>query len=383
MQTPAASGKLPTMAKKKIATPDSPPAPAGRPSSLVDNRVKPMNRSLHAARANKQDEFYTQLSDIEKELRHYARHFKDKTVLCNCDDPRVSNFFKYFLNNFEKLGLKKVITTCYKNDQPDLFSQNKSAKGIYFEYSGEQKGKHLPDPAKIKPRDLKSDGDFRSEECIDLLKQADIVITNPPFSLFREYVEQLVRHNKKFVIIGSINAISYKEVFSLVKDNRLWLGPSIHSGDREFGVPDYYPLDAAGFRVDATGKKFIRVKGVRWFTNLDYEERHEQMVLFNAYAPSRYPRYDNYDAIEVSKTAEIPADYDGAMGVPITFLDKYNPDQFEILGITDRGNVWGLKTKDYTRDDVRNANDLNRRAAIKVGKKLVPTYARLLIRRTK
>jgi hypothetical protein len=170
---------------------------------------------------------------------------------------------------------------------------------------------------------------------------------------------------------------------SIIKENHIWLGASIHSGDREFGVPDHYPLNAAGFRVDSAGKKYIRVKGVRWFTNLDYQERHEEMVLFNRYNPAKYPAYDNYDAIEVSKTAEIPADYSGAMGVPITFLDKYNPDQFEILGITDRGNVWGLKTREYTKGDVPRANDLNRRAAIKVGRTYKPTYARLLVRRKK
>ena len=182
-----------------------------------------LNRSLHAAKASKQDEFYTQLSDIEKELRHYTKHFKGKTVLCNCDDPRVSNFFKYFINNFDKLGLKKLIATCYQNDKPDLFSQHKSDKGIYFEYSGEQKKQRLPDPAKIKPRDLKGDGDFRSEECVNLLKQADIVVTNPPFSLFREYVTQLVKHKKKFVILANQNTLSTKDVFELVRDDNLWL----------------------------------------------------------------------------------------------------------------------------------------------------------------
>ncbi len=341
---------------------------------------KPFNRGLHAAKASKQDEFYTQLSDIEKELRHYTKHFKGKTVLCNCDDPRISNFFKHFLNNFEKLGLKKLITTCYKNNQPDLFSKHDAESGIYFEYSGDAENKRLPSPAKIKPHALKGDGDFRSEECIKLLKQADIVITNPPFSLFREYVQQLVKHKKKFLIIGNINAISYKEVFKLIKENRIWLGASIHSGDREFGVPDHYPLKAAGFRVDSAGRKFIRVKGVRWMTNLDYDERHEEMVLFNEYSPAKYPRYDNYDAIEVSKTADIPIDYDGAMGVPVTFLDKYNPDQFEILGITDRDNNSGLKTKTYTLEDVKNPGDLNRRGVIRIGRTYKPTYARLLIR---
>lgn len=344
---------------------------------------KPLNRSLRAARATKQDEFYTQLTDIEKELKHYTTLFEGKTVLCNCDDPRVSNFFRYFLNNFEKLRLKKLIATSYRSLQADLFSKNDSERGVCFVYSGEQKGKRLPDPAKIRPRELKADGDFRSEECVELMKEADVVVTNPPFSLFREYVQQLVKHRKKFLIIGNINAISYKEVFKLIQKNRLWLGASIHSGDREFGVPDHYPLNAAGSRVDHEGKKYIRVKGVRWFTNLDYRERHEDMIPFNKYSPDKYPTYDNYDAIEVSKTAEIPMDWSGAMGVPITFLDKYNPDQFEILGITDRDNNSGLKVKTYTRDDVANPGDLNRRGVIKVGKTYRPTYARLLISRKK
>lgn len=340
-----------------------------------------MNRSLHTAKATKQDEFYTQLSDIEKELRHYTKHFKNKTVLCNCDDPKVSNFFHYFSHNFEKLKLKKLITTCYKNCNADLFSKHNNNKGIYLEYDGDKNDNRVPDFDEIGIHKLKEDGDFRSEECVNLLKQADIVVTNPPFSLFREYVEQLVKYKKKFLIIGNINAISYKEVFKLIKDNRIWLGASIHSGDREFGVPDHYPLNAAGYRVDSAGKKYIRVKGVRWFTNLDYQERHEDMVLFHEFSPAKYPAYDNYDAIEVSKTAEIPMDYSDAMGVPITFLDKYNPEQFEILGITDRGNAWGLTTKEYTDKDVRNPGDLNRRAVIKIGKTYRPTYVRLLIRR--
>jgi hypothetical protein len=342
---------------------------------------KPSNRDLRAAAVAKKDEFYTQLTDIEKELRHYAKHFKGKTVLCNCDDPKISNFFHFFSHNFEKLGLKKLITTCYKNCEPDLFSKHTAESGIYLEYYGDKSGNRVPDPDEIGIHKLKGDGDFRSEECIRLLKQADIVVTNPPFSLFREYVEQLVKHKKKFLIIGNINAISYKEIFRLIKENRIWLGASIHSGDREFGVPDHYPLNAAGYRVDATGRKFIRVKGVRWFTNLDYDERHEEMVLFNEYSPDKYPSYDNYDAIEVSKTADIPADYADAMGVPVTFLDKYNPDQFEILGITDRDNNSGLKTKTYTIEDVKNPGDLNRRGVIRVGRTFKPTYARLLIRR--
>jgi len=292
---------------------------------------EPLNRSLHTARAAKQDEFYTQLTDIEKELRHYWKHFKGKTVLCNCDDPRVSNFFHYFSYYFEKLELRRLIATCYKNQDVDRFSKHASERGVYLVYEGNKDG-CIPDPAKIHVHKLEGDGDFRSEECIELLKQADIVVTNPPFSLFREYVGQLVEYKKKFLIIGSINAITYKEMFPLIKTNKLWLGPSIHSGDREFGVPDYYPLNAAGTRVDDAGNKFIRVKGVRWFTNLEHTKRHEDLILYRPYEPKLYPTYDNYDAIEVARVTDIPVDYDGVMGVPITFLDKYNPDQFEILG---------------------------------------------------
>lgn len=290
------------------------------------------NKNLNQAKNAKKDEFYTQLVDIENELKHYKEHFKDKVVLCNCDDPRVSNFFHYFSYNFEKLGLKKLITTCYKNQERDLFSQYDSERAIWLEYNGDKNNNRVPDPNEIGINYFEGDGDFRSKECIELLKQADIVVTNPPFSLFREYVAQLIEYDKKFLIIGNVNATSYKEVFQLIKNEKMWLGASIHSGDREFGVPQDYPLNAAGFRVDEKGNKFIRVKGVRWFTNLDYKERHENLILFKKYTPEDYPKYDNYDAINVDKTADIPADYNGVMGVPITFLDKYNPEQFEITG---------------------------------------------------
>ena len=339
---------------------------------------KPLNQSLHAAKASKQDEFYTQLSDIEKELCHYRAHFAGKTVLCNCDDPRVSNFFRFFLNNFEHYRLKELIATSYQNDKPDLFSQHKSSRGIYFRYGGEQNGKRLPDPAEIKPNDLTGDGDFRSAECIALLQEADIVVTNPPFSLFREYVAQLVEYEKRFLIIGSLNAITYKEIFSLIKDNRLWLGNGFDNGNAYFKT--HSEREFAGGVYDAT-TGLVKFRNVAWFTNLEHNKRHEELILFAQYTPELYPTYDNYDAIEVSRIKDIPADYDGVMGVPITFLDKYNPDQFEILGITDRGNEWGLKTREYTKEDIPNASDLNRRAAIKVGMTYTPTYARLLIRR--
>jgi hypothetical protein len=291
------------------------------------------NKNLRSAKTDKKDEFYTQLSDIEKELKHYKNHFKDKVVLCNCDDPRVSNFFHFFSYNFERFGLKRLIATCYKSQDSDLFSQNNSERAIYLEYTGDKNGNNVPDVNEIGIKHLQGDGDFRSKECIELLKQADIVVTNPPFSLFREYVAQLVEYDKKFVIIGNLNALTYRDIFKLVKENKLWFGHSIHSGDREFRVPADYPLNAASSRIDEEGNKYIRVKGVRWFTNLDYTERHEDLLLYKTYSPEEYPTYDNYNAINVDVTKEIPMDYNGVMGVPITYIDKYNPDQFEILGM--------------------------------------------------
>ena len=335
------------------------------------------NSSLGRAKKQKKDEFYTRLEDIERELAHYKEHFRGKTVLCNCDDPRVSNFFHYFSYQFERLGLKRLITTCYKNQERALFSQNASERAIWLEYTGDKNGNRIPDPAEIGIRYLKGDGDFRSEECIELLKQADIVVTNPPFSLFREYVAQLVKYDKKFLIIGNVNAVKYKEIFPLIQANKLWMGVSIHSGDREFGVPDDYPLYAASYRVDENGKKYIRVKGVRWFTNLDYLSRHDEMILWKEYTPEEYPTYLNYDAIEVSKTSEIPKDYDGKMGVPITFLDKYNPDQFEIVGMS-------LELADMKPIRERlGRNDGGPTFYIERGGKLLRLYDRIVIRRRK
>ena len=293
------------------------------------------NLNLHAANKAKKDEFYTQLPDISDELRHYKRHFRDKVVYCNCDDPTVSKFFHYFAYGFRKLKLKKLITTCYKNQERNLFSRHDVEQAIWLEYDGQLIENRIPDPEQIGMHYLEGDGDFRSAECVELLKQADIVVTNPPFSLFREYVAQLVEYDKKFLIIGNMNAISYKEIFPLFQDNRIWYGVSIKSGDREFGVPAHYPLTAATTRVDSKGNRFIRVKGVRWFTNLDHKKRHDEMILVENYSPEKYPKYDNYDAINVDKTADIPKDYSGAMGVPISFLDKHNPDQFEILSAND------------------------------------------------
>jgi hypothetical protein len=297
-------------------------------------------------------------------MKHYKNHFKDKVVYCNCDDPRVSNFFHFFSYNFEKLGLKKLITTCYKSQSMDLFSESDSEQAIYLEYDGDKNNNNVPDPEEIGIVELKADGDFRSAESIELLKQADIVVTNPPFSLFRDFITQLDEYDKKFVIIGNVNAITYKETFRLIKENKLWLGASIHSGDREFGVPDDYPLTAASSRIDEDGNKFIRVKGVRWFTNLDYKERYEDLILYKNYAPEEYPKYENFDAINVNKTKDIPSDYDGYMGVPITFLDKYNPEQFEIigLGISNSGKEFGVQP--YKPEHKKYRKEVQKRGAV-------------------
>ncbi len=289
------------------------------------------NKHLHKANKSKKDEFYTQLSDIEKELRHYKKEFKDKVVYCNCDDPRVSNFFHYFSYNFERLGLKKLITTCYKNKNMDLFSQNESEQAIYLEYTGDKNGNSVPDPEEIGIIELKGDGDFRSTESIELLKQADIVVTNPPFSLFRDYVAQLMEYDKKFIIIGHQNSITYKEIFKLIQDNKLWLGYGFNRNMAHF-INKHY-VDYASDLDHKEG--MIRVSGVVWFTNIDISKRHEDLILYKTYKgnESEYPVYSNYDAINVDKTKDIPMDYKGVMGVPITFIDKYNPDQFEIIDI--------------------------------------------------
>jgi hypothetical protein len=290
---------------------------------------KPLNQSLSAAKATKQDEFYTQLSDIEKELRHYTKHFNGKTVLCNCDDPRVSNFFHYFSHNFEKLKLKKLITTCYKNQDVDLFSTHKAERGVYLEYNGDKDGNRVPDPAEIGVHPFKGDGDFRSEECIALLKQADIVVTNPPFSLFREYVQQLLKYGKKFLIIGNQGAISYREIFEAIKRNEMWLG---YTHPVAFVVPDHYEMREVRSWRDESGTNWRSLGNACWFTNLDIQKRHEELVAIKPYDPLSHPHYDNYNAVEVSRYKDIPTNYDGVMGVPVTFLEYYNPEQFEIVG---------------------------------------------------
>lgn len=287
------------------------------------------NSGLHSAKRNKKDEFYTQIVDIERELRHYRNQFKGKVVYCNCDDPYISAFFEYFAKNFEFFGLKKLITTCYKSQEVDLFSQGDSEVSIKLEYTGGAENS-LPSPDDIGVTPLEGDGDFRSQECIEILKEADIVVTNPPFSLFSEYVSQLASFDKKFIIIGNQNSITYKDIFPLIKDNRMWLGYGFKRNMAHFIAPHYE--DTASDTDHKEG--MIRVSGVVWYTNLDNKKRHEEMILVQRYQGNEadYPYYDNYDAIEVSRTQNIPLDYDGAMGVPITFLTKYNPDQFEIIG---------------------------------------------------
>ena len=287
------------------------------------------NAALRKADRIKEDEFYTQLSDIEKELSHYKEYFRGKTILCNCDDPRISNFFRYFALNFNEFGIKKIISTCYKNQDVDLFTQNDCEKAVYIEYTGNPDDPTSTDFSTIEVKELKGDGDFRSQECIDLLKQADIVVTNPPFSLFREYVTQLIEYSKKFIIIGNQNAISYKEIFKLFKENKIWLG--YKSGAMAFRVPDNSEPRTTRFWIDEKGNKWRSMGNVCWYTNLDTTKRHEDLILYKTYSAEEYPKFDNYDAINVNKTSDIPLDYDGLMGVPITFFDKYNPEQFEVI----------------------------------------------------
>jgi hypothetical protein len=280
---------------------------------------------LTKAKTNKKDEFYTQLSDIESELKHYKNHFKNKVIFNNCDDPRISNFFNYFSSNFKSLGLKKIITACYKNQEIDLFNNKIDENGFYIEYDDMKNEK--------KEIQFSGDGDFRSSESIELLKKSDIVVTNPPFSLFREYIAQLIKYDKKFLVIGNINAITYKEIFKLIKGNEAWLGINLGRGISGFIVPEHYELYGTEARIDSCGNRIVSPNNCLWLTNLDTSKRHEDIVLTKTYYgnESEYPKYDNYDAINVNKTKDIPKDYNGFMGVPITFLHKFNPEQFEII----------------------------------------------------
>lgn len=333
-------------------------------------RGKSLNRSLHAAKAAKEDEFYTQLTDIEKELKYYSAHFQGKTVLCNCDDPRISNFFHYFSHNFEKLKLKKLITTCYQSNDADLFSTHTPEKGKYLVYEGDKDGDRRPGPDETAIRDLKGDGDFRSAECVELLNEADIVVTNPPFSLFREYVAQLMEYGKKFLIIGNTNPLHYQEIFKLLKENEMWLG---YTQPVAFVVPDHYEMRSVRSWRDENGTNWRSLGNARWFTNLDIAKRHEDLILVKNYDPEKYPKYDNYDAIEVNRNTDIPCDYDGLMGVPDTFLDRHNPDQFELIGIPfgNFGKALGVTKNHRGRTDIAITRD---------GKSRCP-YSRIIIKR--
>lgn len=320
------------------------------------------NADLFKAKTAKQDEFYTRLTDIEKELRHYRKHFKGATVLCNCDDPFESNFFKYFVLNFNRLGLKKLIATCYSTSpiigqQFSLFDvvggeeeqRNKPYKAVVtkvYDTTGDG-GIDMFDVAELFRNgeneliELQGNGDFRSEECLALLDEADIVVTNPPFSLFRDYVAVLVEHHKKFIVIGNMNAVKYKEIFPLLMNNEMWTGYKAFGGGMNMIVPArvFDEGKVKHFSIADNGEIIVNVMGVIWFTNLDIKKRHEEMILVQRYSPEKYPKYDNYDAIDISKVVDIPCDYPGLMGVPITFFDKYNPDQFEVIDCLNRYSV--------------------------------------------
>ena len=354
------------------------------------------NETLTGAKQNKKDEFYTQLVDIEREVNAYLAFnpdvFRGKTVLLPCDDPKWSNFTRYFAQNFERLGLKKLISTGYavvrKRELgllpgfgPEEPKDKRLTHGTIFTLDGDTNGNGVVDLDDLVGRSLEGDGDFRSDEVRRLRDEADVIVTNPPFSLFREFVAWLMESGKQFLVIGNLNAISYKEVFPLFVANRMWMGESIHSGDREFGVPDHYPLKAAGCRVDTEGKKFIRVKGVRWFTNLDHGRRHIPLQLMTMEENRKYsrhleirqdgyPSYDNYNAIDVPFTDAIPGDYEGAMGVPISFLDKYSPEQFEILNCNDFRRTSDVPFKAHGLIKDKESSIAG-----------IPTYVRILIRR--
>ena len=314
------------------------------------------NVSLSNAKRAKNDEFYTQLSDIENELKHYKSHFAGKVVYCNCDDARKSNFFRFFQKKFNDYGLKKLITTSY----------NENGHGSFLVYEGDTNGNGKLDDNEIKVSDLQDNGDFRSEECIELLKEADIVVTNPPFSLFREFIATLVQYDKKFLVIGNNNAITYKEIFPLIKENKLWLGFSDNK-TMEFVMPDSY--EKYNY-IDKKGRKIGKVPAISWFTNLEHSKRNDEIILYKKYTSEEFPKYDNYDAIEVSRVCEIPKDYNGVMGVPITFLGKYNPSQFEI--VDPRGFT------DIERLKLKNSMLIKDKDSAINGK---PTYARIAIRK--
>lgn len=295
--------------------------------TIKEATVRSRVLDFHSAKLAKKDEFYTQINDIDSEVKHYCKSLKGKKIYLNCDDPRYSNFFKYFVKNFNKLELKSVIASGYAIDGKDG-----SRPGIWAEYNGLPASSPSNYIDGISINFFKENGDFMSKESIALLEKSDVVITNPPFSLFREHIAQIMQYKKEFLILGNMNALTYKEIFPLFKENLVRYGKSIRSGDREFEVPKDYPLDAAITRIDEKGARFIRVKGVRWFTNIPSDESIEYIPLIKKFSNKSYPTYVNFSAIEVGKTADIPCDYDGLMGVPISFMDRYNPQQFEIVG---------------------------------------------------
>lgn len=319
----------------------------------MEGAIMAGNTNLNNSARDKQDEFYTELGVIEKELKYYKSHFQGKTVFCNCDDPEYSNFWKYFHLNFYALGLKKLIATHFEKTKQsykmEIVAADISDDGQY----------RIPDYRKTP---LKQNGDFRSPECLDILNEADIIVTNPPFSLFREYLDILIKSKKQFLIIANLNAVKYKEVLPLIMNNEIWLGKN--SGHYWFKVPDYYEVKKTDFKIDENGQKWRRMGNICWFTNLDFKERHEDIPLYAMYDSNKYPKYDTYDAIEVSKVSEIPFDMplETVFGVPITFIPKYNPEQFEIIGVLNSGS----------------GNKYDFAKAIVKGKQL---YSRFLIRR--
>ncbi len=352
---------------------------------------QPRNAMLNHAFIVKKDEFYTQYQDVNREMVKYPAKLLGKTVLCNCDDPFESAFFRFFVLNFAELGLAGLTSTCYVGSaiagrEYPLEGGTGAYKAVVTEVPDESLARPdgsldletlfaMPGNSLVR---LAGDGDFRSTECEALLEAADVVATNPPFSLFREYMNQLARHNKDFIILGNMNAVTYKEVFPLFRDNKVWYGESIRSGDRKFNVPDSYPLYATGCGIDESGRRFIKVKGVRWLTNLDNGKRHEPIELTCSYLPDEYPRYENYDAIEVGRTQNIPADYDGIMGVPITFLDKYCADQFEIIMLANGNTRTNVDHKTLEKVGYRKHPSDKGGVGIINGKRV---YARILIRR--
>ncbi len=378
------------------------------------------NRNLQSAKSAKNDEFYTQYHDIEKEISAYLEFnpdvFKGKTILLPCDDPEWSNFTLFFAQKFQSLGIKKLISTSYAPNskkyiniyEPTLFEKcnpqfdkvKTTQNGKIFTLSNDRSGDGKIDAKDIDWVYLEDDGDFRSKEVTKLKNEADIIITNPPFSLFREFLSWVTEENKQILIIGNMNAITYKDIFPLIQENKLWLGPTITSGDREFQVPDNYPLDAASWRIDESGRKYLRIKGVRWFTNLDHGRRHQPLKLMTMKDNLKYNKklkgkdvyecYENYNALEIPFTDAIPSDYDGLMGVPISFLDKYSPEQFEIVGMCENEDLYNLKTKVYTTAECKKAYmdkfgkkgtyDLNASGVVKRNGLLEKVYQRVLIK---